>query len=182
MILVQVRHLYIHWISGDPPQLGALRKMLIIIFSLFIFHFQCRTFSPRNRTNKAWLSKSWGTLQGVASHQVPRSGKLTISSPKNTVEWIPCESLSTVWQKALTADLLFLNASKSKHDLFPAHYLQIICGLYCCWQLRIRFKGLLTLTVILMSCQSCGLKTQVWPTPGTDSFLVCSEAFPVHCI
>lgn len=177
MILVQVRHLYIHWTSGDPPQPGALREMLIIIFSFFTFHFQCWTFAPRKRIDKARLSKGLGTLQGVASHQVPKSGILSISSPKNTVWWIPHESLSTIWQKTLTAYLLFLSASKYKHDLFPAHYLQIICVLYCCWQLRIRFKGLLTLTVILMSCQSWGLKMQVWPTHGTNFFLACSEAY-----
>lgn len=179
MILVQVRHLYIHWTSGDPPHLEALREMLII-FPFLIFHFQCWTFAPRKRISKAQQNKSLGMLQGVTSHQVPRSGILSISSPKNTVWRILCQSLSTIWHKTLTAGLLFLSASKYKHDIFPAHYLQIICVLYCCWQLRIRFKGFLTLTVILMSCQSCSLKLQVWPTPGTKSFLACSEAYPVH--
>lgn len=97
MILVQVRHLYIHWTSGDPPQLGALREMLIINFSFLIFHFQCRTFAPRKTINKAQLSKSLGMLQGAASHQVPRSGILSVSSPKISLMnpmWKPLQNLT----------------------------------------------------------------------------------------
>lgn len=180
MILVQVGHLYIHWTSGDPPQFEALREMLIIIFPFLIFHFQCWTFAPRKRINQAWLRKSLGMLQGVASHQVPRSGILSISSPKNTIWWILCQSLSTIWHKIWQQICSFLVPPSTN----MIHFQLTTCRLFvfCCWQLRLRLKGFLTLTVILMSCQSCSLTLQVWPTPGTKSPLACSEAYRVHWI